>query len=157
MPAFSIFILVLFMSSFSQVKADLLTADEKRQDAPLEQLLEVKNKKVCALSKRLSSSEIKDHAAVIFKGKFLETVDIDDASPLKRVALKFYVNESLKGLNSQQGEITLYQWASLENHFNNLDKNQEYIFHFYAPSSNSGLSSLVGGKQGIVTVDNTLL
>jgi hypothetical protein len=135
MPAFRIFILVLFISLLRPVGAELL---------------EVKNKKVCALSKKLSASEITEHAALIFKGKFLETVDINDASPIKRVALKFSVSESLKGLSAAQQEITVYQWASLENHFDNLDKDREYIFHFYAPSPNSGLSSLVGGRQGII-------
>jgi hypothetical protein len=115
-----------------------------------EEVIEIVNKKSCALSRSLSLSEIKDHAGILFSGRFINSEMVEDSGSLKRIALKFTVKEPIKGLNSSAKEITLYQWANLENHFLELDKNKDYTFCFYAPSPNSGLSSLVGGKQGIL-------
>jgi hypothetical protein len=118
--------------------------------ASAEEIVQIINKKSCALSRSLSLSEVKDHAGIIFSGRFVNSEMIEDSGSLKRITLKFTVKEPIKGLNSSVKELTLYQWANLENHFLELDKNKDYTFCFYAPSPNSGLSSLVGGKQGIL-------
>ena len=128
----------------------LLIAPSLILGASAEEIVEIINKKSCALSRVLSLAEVKDHAGVIFSGRFINSEMIEDSGSLKRIALKFLIKEPIKGVNASDKEITIYQWANLENHFLELDKNKDYTFCFYAPSPNSGLSSLVGGKQGIL-------
>ena len=118
--------------------------------ASAEEIVQLINKKSCSLSRSLSLSEVKDHAGIIFSGRFINSEPVKDSGSMKRIALKFMVKEPIKGLNPSVNELTLYQWANLENHFLELDKNKDYTFYFYTPSPNSGLSSLVGGKQGIL-------
>lgn len=115
-----------------------------------EEVKEIINKRACALTRVLDKDEIQEHAGVIFSGKYLGSEMIDADTPLKRTAFKFLVNEPIKGLSQTTKELTIYQWTNLEDHFSKLDRNKNYLFYFYAPSPNSGLSSLVGGKQGIL-------
>jgi len=114
-----------------------------------EEVKEIINKRACALTRILDKDEIKEHAGIIFSGKYLNSELIEAEAPLQRIAFKFSVTEPIKGLSSMTKELTIYQWANLEDHFSKLDKDKIYTFHFYSPSPNSGLSSLVGGKQGI--------
>ena len=100
-----------------------------------------------ALSRSLSSEETYDHSGIVFVGNLIEKNIIN--TQIKKFEFTFRVESVLKGLDEGTKEIKLYQWAGLNSPLNNL-RPDRHMFCFYEPSEKSGLTSLVGGEQGLL-------
>lgn len=101
-----------------------------------------------ALSRNLSSNETYDHSGIVFVGNLIEK-NLITSSKIKKLELKFKVESVLKGVEEGTEELTLYQWAGLNSPLNKLNP-ERHMFCFYEPSSRTGLTSLVGGAQGLL-------
>ncbi len=101
-----------------------------------------------ALSRSLSSDETYDHSGMVFIGNLIEK-KIIESSKIKKLELKFRVESVLKGVEEGTEELTLYHWAGLNSPLNNLSPSR-HMFCFYKPSPKTGLTSLVGGEQGLL-------
>ena len=111
---------------------------------------------LCALTRTLSMSSLSSQAGVIFKGslKSIEETTVPLAGQNQNLSarkLSFNVEDGIKGVKGST--YTAYEWLSLSSPFTSgeVEKGQSYVFFFNSPSELTGLSSLVGFEQGLVT------
>ena len=138
----SIFLLgICFASKFNALAAN-------KTDKSKQEIVTNSSSRAYALTKKLSAEEVYDHSGLVFIGSLKSKENIYNESNINKIKYSFIVETSLKGLEEDTKEIELYQWANLSSPLNSIDESR-YMFCFYEPSKNTGLTSLVGGVQGL--------
>jgi len=105
------------------------------------------------LTKSLKISDLKESAAIIFRGSF-EDFRYHEKNGLAARSLKFKVKEVIRGLDPETKKLVLTEWAQTRSPFTEelIASDQEYVFFFHEPSDR-GFTSLLGMEQGMISIN----
>lgn len=107
-----------------------------------------------SLTRSIGLKDLLEQSGLVFLGKYAGYQMVEKNGVNAR-ELKFRLLDPILGVeNPDKKEVTVYEWAAINSPFiKEVEAGKSYVFFFYQPSD-KGLTSLVGGEQGLVEVDD---